>query len=314
MRAMRFVAAFLAACGLFVSCASAPSAPASSGSAAASAQPAPNAAKDRAKDLVQSGADAGGAAPAAAPQPAAAPAKSADQPAPPEGQLTSEEQAYLQTYLSRLNYMVFYNEDSKIDPKLAKVAVSQANRYLLEKLGLSVIDFDQIEKNKKDQQTAYEIETGGSIDLIQYLAQKLNADVYVELDFSFANEVRDSKYYASVQGSMKIYDTSTGLAPGLDRPFEPNRLQPQLGRRRGHQRHSQHRLDRDAQDDRPIQSSAHKRPGERYQVRGGDPEDARLQADQPAQKGAGEEGPGSRASLVLPRQHQAILVCLPEGR
>jgi hypothetical protein len=110
--------------------------------------------------------------------------------------------------------MVFYNEDSKIDPKLAKVAVSQANRYLLEKLGLSVIDFDQIEKNKKDQQTAYESETGGSIDLIQYLAQKLNADVYVELDFSLANEVRDSKYYASVQGSMKIYDTSTASLLG----------------------------------------------------------------------------------------------------
>jgi len=110
--------------------------------------------------------------------------------------------------------MVFYNEDAKIDPKLAKVAVSQANRYLLEKLGLSVIDFDQIEKNKKDQQTAYESETGGSIDLIQYLAQKLNADVYVEIDFALTNETRDGKFYASAQGSMKIYDTSTASLLG----------------------------------------------------------------------------------------------------
>ena len=202
----------IAAIVLVISCASAPA------PQAASAQPAPSASSDRAKAIVQGGGEAGSpAAPAAAPAAAAAqptPATSADQPAPAQGQLTPDEQAYLQNYLARLNYMVYYNEDSKIDPKLAKVAVSQANRYLLEKLGLSVIDFDQIEKNKKDQQTAYESETGGSIDLIQYLAQKLNADVYVELDFSLANETRDTKFYASAQGSMKIYDTSTATLLG----------------------------------------------------------------------------------------------------
>jgi hypothetical protein len=110
--------------------------------------------------------------------------------------------------------MVYYNESTQVDPKLAKVAVSQANRYLIEKLGLSVLDFDQIEKNKKDQQTAYESETGGSIDLIQYIAQKFNADVYVELDFALSSETRDDKYYASAQGSMKIFDTSTATLLG----------------------------------------------------------------------------------------------------
>jgi hypothetical protein len=211
-------AAILLVAGLALSCASTPSTPSPKPPAAAPAQagqPAQNSAKDRAKALVQSGADAGTPVPATAPAAqASATSASADQPAPAAGQLSPEEQAYLQTYLSRLNYMVFYNEDAKIDPKLAKVAVSQANRYLLEKLGLSVIDFDQIEKNKKDQQTAYESETGGSIDLIQYLAQKLNADVYVELDFSLTNETRDGKFYASAQGSMKIYDTSTASLLG----------------------------------------------------------------------------------------------------
>jgi hypothetical protein len=213
MRAIIKVATLCTAFGLLVSCVSTPSAPSSSGQAsAAQAQPAQNASKDRAKALVQSGSDAG--APVAASSQAPAQNASVDQPAPAAGQLTAEEQAYLQTYLSRLNYMVFYNEDVKIDPKLAKAAVSQANRYLLEKLGLSVIDFDQIEKNKKDQQTAYQSETGGSIDLIQYLAQKLNADVYVEIDFSLTNETRDGKYYSSAQGSMKIYDTSTASLLG----------------------------------------------------------------------------------------------------
>jgi hypothetical protein len=205
MRDLIKVATLFAALALATSCASTPSAPTSA------AKPADNASKDRAKALVQGGGDAGSAAPAPA-QPAA-PA-SADQPPPAPGQLTPEEQAFLQTYLSRLNYMVYYNEDSKIDPKMAKIAVSQANRYLIEKLGLSVMDFDQIEKNKKDQQTAYQSETGGSIDLIQYLAQKFNADVYVEIDFNLTNETRDAKFYSSAQGSMKIFDTSTATLLG----------------------------------------------------------------------------------------------------
>jgi hypothetical protein len=221
MRNLLAVAVIFATLALAVSCAGAPTPKAAPVPAAQPAAPSAPAAQsssaDRAKAIVQGGGDAGTPAPAptaavAAAQPASA--VSADQPAPPPGQMTPEEQAFLQTYLSRLNYMVYYNEDAKVGPKLAKVAVSQANRYLLEKLGLSVMDFDQIEKNKKDQQTAYESETGGSIDLIQYLAQKFNADVYVEIDFALTNETRDNKYYASAQGSMKIFDTSTATLLG----------------------------------------------------------------------------------------------------
>ena len=204
----------IAALSLALSCASSPP----------PAQQASNPSQDRAKAIVQGGADLSSPPPAvqapATPaqqgsaKPAAQAAASPDQPPPAPGQLSPDEQAYLQNYLARLNYMVYYNEDAKIDPKLAKAAVSQANRYLIEKLGLSVIDFDQIEKNKKDQETAYQSETGGSIDIIQYLAQKFNADVYVELDFTMSQETRDGKHYASAQGSMKIFDTSTATLLG----------------------------------------------------------------------------------------------------
>lgn len=199
-------------------------------------EPASNPSQDRAKAIVQGGADLSAPPPSSQAQSApaqanppkpAAQAASADQPPPAPGQLTPEEQAYLQNYLSRLNYMVYYNADAKIDPRLAKAAVSQANRYLIEKQGLSVIDFDQIEKNKKDQQTAYQKETGGSIDIIQYLAQKFNADVYVELDFALSQDSRDNGFSASAQGSMKIFDTSTATLMGsvvfTSRPsFSPN--------------------------------------------------------------------------------------------
>ena len=214
MCAIRNTAALLAIACLAAACASSPDTKnASEKAPAPPAAQTSSAAQERAKALVQGGADAGeNPAPAAAPAPEAP--KSADQPPPPAGQLTPEEQAYLDGYLSHLNYMVYYNEDTQVDPKLAKAAVSQANRYLIERLGMSVIDFDQIAKNKKDQQAAYKAETGGAIDQNQFLAQKFNADVYVEVDFSIASETRDDKFYAQAQGSMKIYDTSTAALLG----------------------------------------------------------------------------------------------------
>lgn len=205
------VAIAFAAVVSLVSCVSSPApAPQAPAAPAAQAPAADNAAKSRAAALVQGGADAGQpVAPAATPA-KAAPTVSADQPAPAAtAQLTPEEETFLQNYLARLNYMVYYNADAKIDPKLAKIAVTQANRFLIEKLGRSVIDFDQVEKNKVDEQAAYQAETGGSISLIQYIAQKHNADVYVEIDFTVSSETRDGKYYASTVGSMKLFDTST---------------------------------------------------------------------------------------------------------
>ncbi|HEY9053991.1 MAG TPA: hypothetical protein VIO60_04155 [Rectinemataceae bacterium] len=122
--------------------------------------------------------------------------------------------------------MVYYNENSGVDPRLAKMAVSQANRYLIEKLGLSVIDFDQIEKNKKDQMDAYQAETGGAIDMIQYLAQKFNADVYVEIDFKVAGSGGPGSYTGTAQGSMKLFETSTALLLGSVAFMSPPTFSP----------------------------------------------------------------------------------------
>lgn len=218
----------LTALVLAVSCASAPpqapqQPPQPEPAAPSASAQAPNAAQSRAQAIVQGGADlsqapapsAQSTAPAAAAPAATASAPvSPDQPGALPSQLTPAEQAYLENYLSRLSYMVYYDDSSKLDPQIAKIAVSQADRYLIEKMGLSVIDFSQIEKNKKDQQAAYEAETGGSIDMLQYLAQKFNADVYVEISLTVNSESRDGNYYASAQGSMKIFDTSTASMLG----------------------------------------------------------------------------------------------------
>jgi hypothetical protein len=218
----------VASVGLLVSCVSAPPpaepkpAPVEQTQPATTTPSSSQAGKDRAMALVQGGSSAPGtpAAPAgstpAGSTPAAAQASTvpADSPPPAPGVMTPEEEAFLNNYLARLQYMVYYDESAGIAPQSAKVAVNQANRYLLEKLGLSVVDFDQIEKNKKDQQAAYQSETGGSIDLIQFIAQKYNADVYVEVSFTSTPSASGGKFYASAQGSMKIYDTSTAQLLG----------------------------------------------------------------------------------------------------
>lgn len=153
-------------------------------------------------------------------------AASDDVPPAVPGVLSPEEQAFLENYLKRLSYMVYYDESANIEPQYAKAGISQANRYLIEKLGLTVIDFDQIERNKKDQMTAYQAETGGSIDIIQYIAQKFNADVYVEISFSISSSTRDGKFYATSQGTMKFYDTSTAQLLGSITYMSPEAFSP----------------------------------------------------------------------------------------
>ncbi|HAE21603.1 MAG TPA: hypothetical protein DCG47_04670 [Spirochaetaceae bacterium] len=193
--------------------------------------------KDRAVALVQGGSStasgssfsASSSSSATGSSATAAPAASPsnDQPAPSAGApLTADEQAFLTNYLARLQYMVYYDEKAGIAPQLAKTAVTQANRYLIEKHGLSVIDFDKIEQNKKDQLTAYQAETGGSISIIQYIAQKNNADVYVELAFNVSSSTTGSRHYATAQGSMKIFETSTAQLLGAVAFQSPQSMDP----------------------------------------------------------------------------------------
>jgi hypothetical protein len=216
MKMNKALVAAIAAFVVLASCVSAP--PPAQPEAAPAPQeqsaPALNADQSRARALVTGGADAGtpvAAAPASTPAAAAQPVDAAP---PPPGVLTPEEEAYLNNYLARLNYMVYFDEAAGLNPQSAKIAVNQANRYLIEKLGLTVVDFDQIEKNKKDQQAVYQAETGGSIDLIQYIAQKFNADVYVEISFSTTTSTSGGRFYAAASGSMKLYDTSTAQLLG----------------------------------------------------------------------------------------------------
>ncbi len=155
-----------------------------------------------------------------------APSGTSPSPAGLSAGLSQEEQAFLADYLNRLSYMVYYNESTGLNPQLARIGVSQANRYLIEKQGLSVIDFDQIERNKKDQMSAYQAETGGSIDMIQYLAQKFNADIYVEIDAQVSGSGQAGSFSGSAQGTMKLFEASTAVLLGSVAFMSPPTFSP----------------------------------------------------------------------------------------
>ncbi|HAP43679.1 MAG: hypothetical protein A2087_03445 [Spirochaetes bacterium GWD1_61_31] len=130
------------------------------------------------------------------------------------GVLSADEQGFLENFLNRLQYMVYYDPTANMPENIAKAAVAQANRYLIEQLGRTVLDIDQLERLRQDQQTAYQAETGGSIDIMQYLAQKYNADVYIEIALQATSETRNGVSYGQANGSMKMYETSTGQLLG----------------------------------------------------------------------------------------------------
>jgi hypothetical protein len=188
-----------------VSCQSAPKEPA----------PAPTESpeKARAKELVKG--ESSTASPKTAESPKASPA-----PAAAAGDTVSEsdvsagpteaEIKFLESYLASLKYMVYFDESPKTAPNLVKTAIAQANRYLIEKMGVQPVDLESIEKKKADERAAFETETGGAMDYIQFIAQKLNADVYVELSLTVVGEANNGKYYSTVTGSAKLFNASTG--------------------------------------------------------------------------------------------------------
>jgi hypothetical protein len=67
---------------------------------------------------------------------------------------------------------------------------------------------------KKDQQKAWEAETGESIGIVQWIAQKLAADVYLEIDGATTVTKSQNRYSATASIVLKIYEASTARLLG----------------------------------------------------------------------------------------------------
>jgi hypothetical protein len=127
---------------------------------------------------------------------------------------TAEEARFIRRYVDQMTYMVYYNEAGDLTPEMIRAGIGRANRYFTENT-MNVVDFEQIEKVKEDQRVIFEEETGNDVPFIQWLAQELNADIYLELDFNVDSESTNSRrHFASVAGTVKLFEPSTGFLLG----------------------------------------------------------------------------------------------------
>jgi hypothetical protein len=148
----------------------------------------------------------------------------ASPPPPASAPVTPEEEAFITRYVDRMTYMVYYDDASKEEPIYRKAAIGKANEYLAG-LSLDTIDADQIEKLKEDQQTAFEARSGQSVSVIQYIAQRLNADIYIEVSGRSSGTTQGGKHYGEASIELKAFEASTGVLMGsasfntLDKAF-----------------------------------------------------------------------------------------------
>ncbi len=127
--------------------------------------------------------------------------------------VTPKQASLINSIINNLTYMVYYDEKTVSNPFIAKTAVGMANKYLAEN-GFEYVDLDQVEQIKKDQADAYEEETGNSVSMIQWIAGKLNADIYIEVSVDTNARTKGGKYYGSASVSLKNFDASTGAGRG----------------------------------------------------------------------------------------------------
>lgn len=120
-----------------------------------------------------------------------------------------ENLAFLNSYIENMTYMVFNAEKSECDPFLLKAGVETANGYLL-KQGYRAIDANEVEKLKKDSAKVYQETSDSGISIIQLIAQKLNADVYMEIDAVTEGGFEQDGFYGSAKITLKIFNPSTG--------------------------------------------------------------------------------------------------------
>lgn len=187
--------------------------------AAAETAPEKSEARQRAEDLISgrssdtsSGAEeASGtedAAAGAAAQAALEEEESASEEAAAYSDMSADEKRFFENYLRRLKYMVVIKDDSVVDEFQRRTIITKGNEHLLRQ-GYDVVQYDQLVQNMEDQRTVYEAEAGAAMSLTQYIAQKLGADVYVELDCAPRSFTEFNRHYGEANFAANMFDPST---------------------------------------------------------------------------------------------------------
>lgn len=144
--------------------------------------------------------------PASTTNPALTTAEAPKDEAPPE--LSPKEKQFFENYLKRLKYMMIVKDGAAVTEFQKRSMLTKGNEVLL-KQGYDVVQYDQLLKNIEDQRAAYEAEAGASMSITQYIAQKLGADVYVELDCVPRSSTENNRHYGEANFTANMYDPST---------------------------------------------------------------------------------------------------------
>ncbi len=136
-----------------------------------------------------------------------------------------QDEQFIKTYLENLVYMVYIDEDTHVAPEnkfLLKKAVAVANDYLTSH-AMEAVLLDEVEKLKQDQETLYQEDSGGDISVVQWLAQKLNADVYITLNLRITSETKRKNHFAQASITLTAFESSTGRLMGSKTYNQPEK-------------------------------------------------------------------------------------------
>ncbi len=138
-------------------------------------------------------------------------------PAPEYPGVSLAQRRFIARYVDRMTYMVYFADRAAHSmPEgefLLRSAVNQANAHLVSR-GHLVVDASQVEQLKRDHELVYEEQVGRELTLLQWVARRLNADVYIELDARASTRRSGTGYYATADVTLSMYETSTGQILG----------------------------------------------------------------------------------------------------
>jgi hypothetical protein len=138
--------------------------------------------------------------------------------------VTDAERRYIARFVDTMTYMVYFTDQAAEGVSgaagegadgafLMRSAITQANSYLVDN-GHIAVDAAQVERLKEDQRLVYEEQVGQELSLLQWVARRLNADVYVEVDARVDGRTSGTSHYATADVALTMFDTSTGQILG----------------------------------------------------------------------------------------------------
>jgi hypothetical protein len=142
------------------------------------------------------------------------------------------EEAFINKYLTNMVYMVYIDEDTKIaaeDEFLLKKAVAVANDYLTSN-SMEAVLLEEVEKLGEDAELIHNEVSGKDITVLQWLAQKLYADVYITINLRMTSETKRKNHYAQASITLNAFESSTGRLIGSkvynqpEKSFSPTSL------------------------------------------------------------------------------------------